>query len=40
MPCDLLNIKLNHHSLTERRIRLLAAAFRKGGSRTTEDFDW
>jgi malate synthase len=36
---DLLNINLDNHDLTEakRRIRLLADAFRKDGTRITEN---
>jgi malate synthase len=39
---DLLNINLNNHDLTEarRRIRLLADAFRKDGTRITENLDF
>ena len=39
---DLLNIKLGNHDLAEakRRIRLLADAFRKDGTRITENLDW
>lgn len=39
---DLLNINLGHHDLTEakRRIRLLEEAFRKDGSRITENLDF
>jgi malate synthase len=39
---DLLNINLNNHDLTEakRRIRLLAAAFRKDGTRITKNLDF
>jgi malate synthase len=39
---DLLNINLENHDLTEakRRIRLLAEAFRKDGTRITENLDW
>jgi malate synthase len=39
---DLLNINLDNNDLTEakRRIRLLAAAFRKDGARITENLDF
>ena len=39
---DLLNINLDNHDLTEakRRIRLLADAFRKDGTRITENLDF
>ena len=39
---DLLNINLDNHDLTEakRRIRLLAEAFRKNGTRITENLDF
>ena len=39
---DLLNINLDNHDLTEakRRIGLLADAFRKDGTRITENLDW
>jgi malate synthase len=39
---DLLNINLNNHELNEakRRIRLLADAFRKDGTRITENLDF
>jgi malate synthase len=39
---DLLNINLNNHDLTEakRRIRLLAEAFRKDGTRVTKNLDF
>jgi malate synthase len=39
---DLLNINLENHDLTEaeRRIRMLAEAFRKDGRRITENLDW
>jgi len=39
---DLLNINLENHDLTEakRRIRLLAEAFRKDGTRITENLDF
>src|SRR4030095_15759095 len=39
---DLLNINLNNHDLTadKRRIRLLADAFRKDGTRITENLDF
>jgi len=39
---DLLNINLNNHDLTEakRRIRMLADAFRKDGTRITENLDF
>ncbi len=39
---DLLNINLNNHDLTEakRRIRLLVDAFRKDGTRITENLDF
>src|SRR4029077_17853588 len=39
---DLLNINLDNHDLTEakRRIRLLAEAFRKDGTRITENLDF
>jgi malate synthase len=39
---DLLKITLETHDLTEakRRIRLLAEAFRKDGTRITENLDW
>jgi malate synthase len=39
---DLLNINLNNHDLAEasRRIRLLADAFRKDGTRITENLDF
>jgi malate synthase len=39
---DLLNINLENHDLTEakRRIRLLAEAFRKDGTRITANLDW
>src|SRR5436190_10707691 len=39
---DLLNINLENHDLTEakRRIRLLAEAFRKDGTRITENMDF
>jgi malate synthase len=39
---DLLNINLNNHDLTEakRRIRLLADAFKKDGTRITENLDF
>ena len=39
---DLLNINLENRDLTEakRRIRLLAAAFRKDGTRITENLDF
>src|ERR1041385_3911052 len=39
---DLLNINLNNYDLTEakRRIRLLADAFRKDGTRITENLDF
>ncbi len=39
---DLLNINLNNHDLAEarRRIRLLADAFRKDGTRVTENLDF
>jgi malate synthase len=39
---DLLNITLGNHDIAEarRRIRLLADAFRKDGTRITENLDW
>jgi len=39
---DLLNITLGNHDLAEarRRIRLLSDAFRKDGTRITENLDW
>jgi malate synthase len=39
---DLLNINLDNHDLTEakRRIKLLADAFRKDGTRITENLDF
>ena len=39
---DLLNINLDNHDLTEakRRIRLLADAFRKDGTRITQNLDF
>ena len=39
---DLLNINLDNHDLTEakRRIRLLTEAFRKDGTRITENLDF
>ena len=39
---DLLNINLDNHNLDEgkRRIRLLAEAFRKDGTRITENLDF
>jgi malate synthase len=39
---DLLNITLGNHDIAEarRRIRLLADAFRKDGTRMTENLDW
>jgi malate synthase len=39
---DLLNINLNNHDRTEakRRIRLLTEAFRKDGTRVTENLDF
>src|SRR5262249_39171752 len=39
---DLLNINLENHDLTEakRRIRLLAEAFRRDGTRITENLDF
>jgi malate synthase len=39
---DLLNINLENHDLMEakRRIRLLVEAFRKDGTRITENLDW
>ena len=39
---DLFNINLENHDLTEakRRIRLLAEAFRKDGTRITENLDY
>src|SRR5262249_19780452 len=39
---DLLNINLENHDVTEakRRIRMLAEAFRKDGTRITENVDW
>ena len=39
---DLLNINLDNHDLTEakRRIRLLVDAFRKDGTRVTENLDF
>src|SRR5262249_23371525 len=39
---DLLNINLDNNDLTgaKRRIRLLADAFRKDGTRITENLDW
>jgi malate synthase len=39
---DLLNINLNNHDLTEakRRTQLLADAFRKDGTRITENLDF
>ena len=39
---DLLNITLGNHDLGEarRRIRLLSDAFRRDGTRITENLDW
>jgi len=39
---DLLNINLENHDLTEarRRTRLLAEAFRRDGTRITENLDF
>ena len=39
---DLLNINLENHDLTEarKRTRLLAEAFRKDGTRITENLDF
>ena len=39
---DLLNITLGNHDLAEarKRIRLLSDAFRKDGTRITENLDW
>src|SRR4030095_6348315 len=39
---DLLNINLNNHDVMEaqRRIRLLTEAFRKDGTRTTQNLDF